>query len=57
MSIAVGETHGNDARHRFTNPEGVEFGLAADYEGKDSTPSGSTVSIVGCFLSVGCTHG
>ncbi|MGO8731232.1 MAG: hypothetical protein ACLQVM_00385 [Terriglobia bacterium] len=24
MSLAVGETHGDDSR--FTNPEGVEFG-------------------------------
>jgi len=28
MSLAVGETHGNDEPRRFTNPEGVEFGLA-----------------------------
>ena len=31
MSLAVGETHGNDAPRRFTNPEGVEFGLAPSW--------------------------
>jgi hypothetical protein len=29
MSLAVGETHGNDAG--FTNPEGGEFGLALSW--------------------------
>ena len=28
MSLAVGETHGNDVPQRIANPEGVEFGLA-----------------------------
>jgi hypothetical protein len=57
MSLAVGDTHGNDAPRRFTNPEGVEFGLAPRWYRRGSTPSGSIGNFVGGSLSVGFTHG
>jgi hypothetical protein len=57
MSLAVGETHGNDAPRRFTNPEGVEFGLAPSWYRRGSTPSGSIGNSVGGSLAVGFTHG
>ena len=47
MSIAVGETHGKDAPLRFTNPEGVKFGLAPSWYRRGSTPSGSIGNLVG----------
>jgi hypothetical protein len=57
MSLAVGDTHGNDAPRRFTNPEGVGFGLAPRWYRRGSTPSGSIGNFVGGSLSVGFTHG
>ncbi len=41
------ETHGNDAPRRFTNPEGVEFGLAPSWYRRGSTPSASIGNFVG----------
>ena len=49
------ETHGNDAPRRFTNPEGVEFGLAPGWCRRDSTPSGSIGSFVEGSVSMGFT--
>ena len=37
MSLAVGETHGDDPPPRFTNPEGVEFGACRHTEKSGST--------------------
>src|SRR5208282_3826016 len=47
------ETHGNDAPRRFTNPEGVEFGLAPSWYRWGSTPAGSIGNSVRGSLSVG----
>src|SRR5208283_2068474 len=52
-----GETHGNGAPHRSTNPEGVELGLAPRWSGWGSTPPGSIGFFDGGFLSVGYSHG
>ena len=41
MSLAVREAHGNDESQRFTNPEGVKFGLAPSGYRRGSTRSGS----------------
>ena len=47
MSLDVGETHANDAPRWFTNPEGVEFGLAPRWYRMGSPPSGSIGNFVG----------
>jgi hypothetical protein len=41
---------------KFTNPEGIELGLASNGWRRDSTPSGSSGIVVGWSLSVGFTY-
>jgi len=57
MSLAVGETHGNDAPDDLPTPEGVEYDWALGGFGRGSTPSGMIRIFVGGSLSVGFTHG
>ena len=48
------ETHGNDAPRRFTNPGGVEFGLAPSWYRRGLAPSGSIAGFVGRTSRIDC---